>query len=138
MLTANARASLSRELMGGCQSRYRASSGTTSFFASAFQAAASVAAFCRRVLLPRREAALFAALATALRFASRVRGAGAGFAGSGTGSRAGGGGASSTTPPSNHVSKSLNSADHSSPTWNSSLFPTATQTQNATGTGCFP
>ena len=136
MLTANARASLSRELMGGCQSRYRASSGSTCSCASAFQAAASVAAFCRRVLLPRREAALFAALATALRFASRVRGSGDGSSGAGTGGRAGGGGASSTTPPTNQVSKSSNSAVQSSSTWNSSLFPTATQTQNATGSGC--
>ena len=95
MLTANARASLSRELMGGCQSRYRASSGTTSFFASAFQARASAAFFFRAFLLTCRACSVFAVLAAARFIPSRVRGAGAGFGGSGTGgSGVGSGGAS--------------------------------------------
>ena len=133
MSISNARASPATESRGGSQCRYDASVRTTSLFASALPAALSAAAFFRAFLLVCRAASLIAVLAAAVN--TRFRGAGTGFGGSGTGSRAGGGGASSTTPPSNHVSKSLNSADHSSPTWKSSLFPTVTQTHSAMGSG---
>ena len=131
MLTANARASLSRELMGGCQSRYRASSGTTSFFASAFQAAALAAAFFRFFALIFRAPAAYLALSAAARFPARVGGGGAGFCGSGTGgsssSSSDSSSGSGTTPPAAQMRACSAEHSHSSPRLNSALFLSATQ-----------
>ena len=85
MLTANARASLSRELMGGRQPRYDASVRTTSFFFSASSAASSAAFFFCRFLAVCRAASLCAALLRARFNSARVFGAFGGFGGSGTG-----------------------------------------------------
>ena len=133
MLTANARASLSRELMGGCQSRYRASSGTTSFFASAFQAAASAAAFFRFFALIFRAPAAYLALSAAARFPARVGGGDGRFRGSGTGSSTSSSSSSSsssgasTTPPA--IQMRACAAEHSQgpPSGNSALFFLGTQ-----------
>ena len=124
--------------MSGRKSRYDASVRTTSFFFSASSAASSAAAFFRRFPFVFLTPSRLAFVPAARFFPSRVRGSGDGSSGAGTGGRAGGGGASSTTPPTNQVSKSSNPAVQSSSTWNSSLFPTATQMQIATSSGCFP
>ena len=95
MSISNARESPATESRSGSQVRYGPSVSTTSFCASAFQAAASAAAFFFRFLLPLFAPSLCASLFAARFNSARVVGAFGGFGGVGTGgSGVGSGGAS--------------------------------------------